>query len=147
MPTRRVIQGVLQNFLGTFTSRYSDHGGYWLFGLLADELAGLRIDLLSASIPAAASEPLVVATNLARVKFREQMQKVELPLAAVREACLSATRSALPVRGTEQRHREGYDFAFVAAAISDRGVSFEARTTVFVAPHSSALELRSTRGT
>lgn len=28
MVSRNAIRGVLHNFLGTYTSRYSDHGGY-----------------------------------------------------------------------------------------------------------------------
>ena len=147
MPTRRSIKGVLQNFLDTFTSRYSDYGGYWLFGIIADDLAGLHIDLLTASIPSIASKPLIFTADLAGAKFREQMQKVGLPLTFVREAHLSVTRSALAVRGKDQLHRAGYDFTFTASVISDRGAPFEAHTTVFVAPHRPTLAfLRSTRG-
>ena len=36
MPTRRVIKSVLHNFLGTYTSRYSDYNGYWLFGFMVE---------------------------------------------------------------------------------------------------------------
>ena len=46
MAKRRAIRGVLGNFLGTFTSRYSDYDGYWLFGFLVADLKDLRIDLL-----------------------------------------------------------------------------------------------------
>ena len=40
------VKGVLDNFLGTFTSRYLDHNGYWVFGMLVGDLGELRIDLL-----------------------------------------------------------------------------------------------------
>ncbi len=35
---RRIIKAVLDNFLGTYTSRYSDFHGYWLFGFLVKDL-------------------------------------------------------------------------------------------------------------
>ena len=38
MPRRRTIKGVLDNFLGTYTSRYSDYDGYWLFGMVVGEV-------------------------------------------------------------------------------------------------------------
>ncbi len=34
------MKGVLHNFLGTLTSRYSDHRGYWLFGPLSANSSG-----------------------------------------------------------------------------------------------------------
>jgi hypothetical protein len=47
MATRRVIKSVLRNFLGTYTSRYSEIRGYWLFGFLVPDLGELHFDLLS----------------------------------------------------------------------------------------------------
>lgn len=47
MPTQRAIRGVLGNFLGTYTSRYSEHDGYWLFGLVVAELGELEVNLLA----------------------------------------------------------------------------------------------------
>jgi hypothetical protein len=46
MKPRRIIKGVLHNFLGTYTSRYSDYDGYWLFGMLVRDVEELSIDLL-----------------------------------------------------------------------------------------------------
>jgi hypothetical protein len=34
---KRIINGVLDNFLGTFTSRYSNYSGYWVFGMMVEE--------------------------------------------------------------------------------------------------------------
>jgi len=34
---RKAIKGVLHNFTETY-SRYSDYGGYWLFGVLLSEV-------------------------------------------------------------------------------------------------------------
>ena len=124
MPTRRVIQGVLQNFLGTFISRYSDYGGYWLFGILADDLAGLCIDLLAAPIPSAVSDPMATTITLARAKFREQMQKVAflLPPSArhicplLAQHCQRAASSSVTARGTTS-HLQRRLFRIVAPAL------------------------------
>jgi hypothetical protein len=43
----RKIRGVLHNFLATYSSRYSDYDGYWLFGVLAQESGHLQIDLVN----------------------------------------------------------------------------------------------------
>ncbi len=51
MACRNAIRGALNGFLGTYTSRYSDFGGYWLFGLVANELRQLQIDLLAPHDP------------------------------------------------------------------------------------------------
>ena len=52
--TSRVIKSVLQNFLGTYASRYSDFEGYWLFGFLIAD-----VDALLASI----ARPIVLLTK------------------------------------------------------------------------------------
>ena len=60
MASRRVIKGVLGNFLGTYVSRYSDYDGYWLFGFLVGDLGELRINLLGQSV----SDPDTPITTL-----------------------------------------------------------------------------------
>jgi hypothetical protein len=64
MPTRRVIKSVLDGFLGTYVSRYSDFGGYWLLGQVLDDLDGLEIDLL-ASVASDARDARSFAVRLA----------------------------------------------------------------------------------
>src|SRR5262249_55253236 len=77
MATRKAIRGVLGTSPGTYTSRYSDSDGYWLFGFLVADLGELRIDLLAP--PASDSEgPLGVAVRSAAAKFADQMQKAGL---------------------------------------------------------------------
>ncbi len=75
MMRRRTINGVLHNFLGTYTSRYSDYDGYWLFGLLVGEVGELKIDLLSPTVGTTTSAPVAAVIELAVRKFREQMEK------------------------------------------------------------------------
>ena len=36
IPARRHLKSVLAGFLGTYTSRYSDFQGYWLFGFIVE---------------------------------------------------------------------------------------------------------------
>jgi hypothetical protein len=45
MPGRRSITGVLCGFLGTYTSRYSDFDGYWIFGFLVAQVVDVKFDL------------------------------------------------------------------------------------------------------
>ena len=77
MPTRNVIKSVLHNFLGTYTSRYSDYEGYWLFGFIVGDLVGLDIDLLSRHFDRGAS-PQDLARYLAATRFTEQVDKSRL---------------------------------------------------------------------
>src|SRR5262245_28787953 len=88
MATRKAVRGVLGNFLGTYTSRYSDSDGYWLFGFLVADLGELRIDLLAP--PASDSEgPLGLAVRSAAAKFADQMQKAGLVCPQIQEAWLT----------------------------------------------------------
>ena len=77
MPTavanRRVIKGVLDNFLGTYTSRYTDYEGYWLFGLLVADLGEVEFDLLAAG--GSPDSPLGVAELAASLKFADQRRR------------------------------------------------------------------------
>ena len=75
--TRRAILGVLGNFLGTYTSRYSDYEGYWLFGFLVTDIGELRIDLLAPSA-GESDAPLGVAVRSAAAQFADQVQKAGL---------------------------------------------------------------------
>ena len=88
MKPRRIIKGVLHNFLGTYTSRYSDYDGYWLFGMLVRDVEELSIDLLCPSIDAASPLSAVAAIQLAAQKFREQMEKSGLSVLCAQEARL-----------------------------------------------------------
>ena len=132
----------------SYTSRYSDYDGYWLFGLVVGDIDELRIDLLSPSAGAAASAPVAVAIRLAGQKFREQMEKAGSAVSCAREARLDITRSPSSHNGVVNgRLCAGYNVRFRARVVSDYGKTYESETSVFVAPHDSQVELRSTRGT
>ena len=148
MMRRRTIKGILHNFLGTYTSRYSDYDGYWLFGLVVGDTEELRIDLLSPSVGPTASAPVAAAIRLAAQKFREQMEKAGSTVSCAREARLDITRSPASHNGVVNgRLCAGYNVRFRATVVSDYGKTYESEASVFAAPHDSQVERRSTRGT
>ena len=141
------IAGVLHNFLGTYTSRYSDYDGYWLFGMVVDHLDMLDIDLLHPEGDRVRSTPLALAIRLAAEKFADQMEKAGLGISCLREGRLSISKSQVTtIRPVNHHLYEGHDVRFVARAVSELGKAYERALSVFVAPHNPHLELRSTRG-
>src|SRR4029077_7714090 len=103
MATRRAIRGVLGNLLGTYTSRYSDYDGYWLFGFLVADLVELRIDLLATAVDDS-HMPTGVAAQLAVERFDDQMRKAGLKRSQVREACVTIRRLPGMAEGSVNRH-------------------------------------------
>jgi hypothetical protein len=145
MPHRRDLKGVVHNFLGTYTSRYSDHEGWWVFGLAEAQLASTCIDLLGED-SAASQEALAAAAQIARARFAEQLAKAKIPSSFVREAQLSITRSPEMSRGqVNGRWCDGHIFTFAVRVVSDRGKTFEDKASIFIAPHDATTERRSTR--
>jgi hypothetical protein len=141
--SQRAVKGVLGNFLGTYTSRYTDYEGYSLFGFIVSDLSSLAIDLLC---PAFGTEsgPLNAAVQLAASKFDEQMRKADLDRSQVREASLTIEKSPTLVAGLVNGHAcNGYNVSFLARAITQSGKQYERRQAVFVAPHDARIEHRS----
>jgi hypothetical protein len=89
MASRKTMKGILQNFLGTYTSRYSDYNGYCLFGMFVSDLDELKINLLATENIAGESKPMTIARQLAVTKFNEQANKVGLAVSQMREAHLT----------------------------------------------------------
>lgn len=146
MPTRRVMKSALAGFLGTFTSRYSDYRGFWLFGFLVP-FEPLVIDLLASEPTAAPPEatPIRFCQWRARTAFQDQIAKAGLPMAAVHSATmtLEATRSVV---GTiEDRVAHGFELSAQTEVTMDTGAEFQAATKLFVAPQNPTTERRSTR--
>ena len=139
----RVIKGVLDNFLGTYTSRYADYKGYWLFGLLVSDLDVVVFDLLAGG--GGHGSLLEVAERLACVKFADQMRKAGLDASQVHRAWL---RIARPPGTVAQyscfagRCRAGYGVEFRAGSETKEGRVYERGRVVFVAPHDPLCELR-----
>lgn len=145
MHRRRKIHSVLHNFLGTYTSRYSDHQGYWLFGFIVTEVDELQFDLLNRNARVRRSAVLDVAEQLAATKFIEQLEKAVIPIQWIREARLviSTSRSR---NGIINRHlKSGVELHVRVSAVSDLGIQYESTVFLFVAPHDPSVELRSGR--
>jgi hypothetical protein len=146
MPSRRNIKGVLRNFLGTFTSRYSDVDGYWVYGYLVEDFKGLNINLLEPNADNANASPSAFVIQLAKQKFEEQISKAKLQRTWLCKAHLEVLK--LPESRTELvngRSSSGYEMRFLTRAVTDLGQNYEAALSIFVAPHDPKVERRSTR--
>jgi hypothetical protein len=147
VPQIRTIKGVLHNFLGTYTSRYSDFDGYWVFGFLTN-LENLTIDLLYKESEAVETSPVSAAIQFARQKFTEQMLKAGLSISLLREASLKITLLNESATGlVNGRTHAGRRMRFQVKALSGNGNGFESSKTIFVAPHDANIEQRSGRAT
>ena len=140
MASRRVLKSVLHNFLGTFVSRYSDHGGYWLLGQIPADLDRWVVDLLED--PPEGESPLEVARRIAWQRFREQLVKAGLDMAVVREASLSWQRHETALGWQGEHEAQGHRVELQARAVTDTGVLIERRQSSFVAVHDPARERR-----
>lgn len=145
--SRKAIKGVLHNFLETYTSRYSDYDGYWLFGVLIGDIEHLSINLLDTNGKTFGSAPMTAAVQLAATKFKGKMEKAGLSLSRIREATLAVTKSSDSRSGyVNGRRSAGFDLNFAARAVSINGKTYKCEKSVFVAPHDPEVELRSARG-
>jgi hypothetical protein len=103
MATRKVIKGVLGNFLGTYISRYSDYNGYWLFAFLVGDFEALRINLLGQCVDDPSS-PEGLAITSAVAKFEDQRRKANLAKFQIHEALLTIRQSPELVSGQANGH-------------------------------------------
>jgi hypothetical protein len=146
MTSRRVIPGVLHNFLGTFTSRYSDFDGYWVFGFLVESIGTVRFDLLGEVSEIAKFTASDFTRWLAAQKFNEQLAKAGLARELFREAYLDISTSPEGTLGVVNgRRSSGYDVRFQVHVVSDFGRAYDSTTSIFVAPHNPSVESRSAR--
>jgi hypothetical protein len=135
---------VLGPFLGTYTSRYSDCDGYWLFGFLVGEFEQLRIDLLAPTV-GEPDAPLGLTVRLATEEFEDQIRKSALERSQVRSARLTIRQSAESTTGTVNGHPcTGHYFAFLVEAVMEGARNYQREQVVFVARHNPEVELRST---
>lgn len=147
MPRRSAIDSVLHNFLGTYTSRYSEFDGYWLLGWVVREVDRLRIDLMEMrSIPCTAREPLDVARIHAVRRFADQVEKAHVARWIARADLVIHRSDVTRMAMVYARQRTGWDVRFEATAFSDVGNAYRRSVTVFVAAHDPGMESRSARG-
>src|ERR1700761_321087 len=118
---RKVLNGILAGFLGTYTSRYSDHEGYWIFGMLFRDLNELKIDLLKTDVCLDQKDLKEIARELANRKFREQMGKAGLAISLLEGANLTIVKSPHVIMGlVNGRICPGHKVLFSATAIKKR---------------------------
>ncbi len=142
----RILKGVLDHFLGTYTSRYSEYQGYWVFGQMLDQLESLQIDLLSRDKTEPESGPTNAAGQIAVQRFQEQAAKAALSISRIQTAWLQIEKLPALVDGfVGDRICSGCNVRFVATAILKSGKKFERETTIFVAPHDRRIERQSNR--
>ncbi|MCE9526870.1 MAG: hypothetical protein K8R36_12535 [Planctomycetales bacterium] len=136
-----MLKAVLHNFLETYTSRYSDCEGYWLFGRILDKFEQLEFDLVAGGDY---EEVLVgTAANLAAQKFAEQLNLAGLVFSCIRDARLAITKLPDEVEGPVNTHiRKGRFVRFAVRVVSDHGQIYGCEKLVFVAPHDPTVELR-----
>jgi hypothetical protein len=146
MTRRRSLRGALHNYLGTLTSRYSDFDGYWVLGLIVEDLGETTIDLLARLDVDAGATPLAAFVRRARDKFREQITKQRIPASFVRSASLEITKPATRTEGYVNGHvTAGYEVTFSVRVESDLHARYARTAAVFVAPHDARIETRSVR--
>src|SRR6266436_5089842 len=143
MATRRILKGVLHNFLGTFVSRNSDHGGYWIFGFVVADFAELDFDLLSPEIDLGGASILAAIQGLARTRFRAQLERAGIDPSSVREARLTIRRQPGDVQVRVGEHTSvGSQLRFITVAQTDLGTTYRCEKTISVAPHNCLFERR-----
>lgn len=143
MASSKRIQGVLWNFLGTYTSRYSDYAGYWLFGFLPIASQVVQIDLLRPLTVAV--DPLEHASRLAVERFGAQLRKAGLSPSQIREAWLAIEPLSEAAGLVNGNTCAGRDLRLTATAITGSERTYMAQRVVFVAPHNPRIEIRSGR--
>src|SRR5687767_7084128 len=121
MPTEKHLRAVLVNFLGTYTSRYSEYRGYWLFGFLVEQQGGVCIDLLSTA-EGLEPGPAGLAHQLAIAKFHDQLRKGGFTSAHLHTARLTIEPHPHAIEEAVGGHlRSGKSVRFRADLVSHRG--------------------------
>lgn len=137
--------GVAYNFLGTFTSRYSNYDGYWLFGFLVPNFAVVRVNLLQANVE---QDDAICSFMKQRavVRFADQCQKGRLALSTISTAILKLHQLPERVPGEINGHPcSGFHVRFDVEVFGVDGRRGHSSCELFVAPHNPAVERQSTQ--
>lgn len=136
------LQSVVTNFLRTFTSRYSEYRGYWLFGFLCGH-PRFEIDLLGDE-HCHGRDPFEVARSRAVEDFLDQLACARISPSKLASARLTIRTGDEPfeqVAGGVLRH--GYQMTFDVTATTQEEITYFSACAHFVAPHDPALERQS----
>ncbi|ADB17350.1 hypothetical protein Psta_2681 [Pirellula staleyi DSM 6068] len=138
---RKSIRNALQGFLGTYTSRNSDLGGYWLFGQLLVRKPSYQFSLMGWACHTNPIEE--TAWRLAISRFTDQVRKAKLSLKIVRQAVLEIDTNPEQVTGMRSgKTTSGHLVTVTIRCLLDNGQSYENQRTFFVAPHDPAYEIK-----
>lgn len=143
--TVNAMKSVLHNFLGAFTSRYTEYKGYWIFGFLIGEFTTeLTFDLMVPRFSETVT-PLQKAASLASIKFATQVLKAKIKPDTIQEAQLSLFPLSDLVQGlVNGQEVKGRSVNFRVVAVMKSGEKIISERTIFVAPHNPSIELQST---
>ncbi len=139
------FNAVLHDYLGSFTSRNTQHDGYWLMGFLAADPRRLEWDLLVPLSPQQSASPVIHAHELAVSIFAAQLSKA----GGAADVCsaflaihLLPDAVVMDVNGHE---RWGCWLRYAVTVIDWSGSRYLRSITVAVAPHDPSIERRSLR--
>lgn len=143
---RKTIEGVMRNFLATFTSRNTDYEGYSPFGMLVPDLGEMEIDLLSPHPSIGSSSPVEAVVQIAADKFQEQCEKAGLSALALSEARLLLRKDPNPTTLlVNETHRVCHEISFALHVSSGFGKTNHLATSLWIAPHDPSLEIQNMR--
>ena len=136
----RVLRAVVPNFLSTFTSRYRDRDGWWLFGLAEASLDGLSVDLLA--LAPQPDSPLNQMICDAIRHFQDQMRKHRVASSLLTDAMLQINRGVKRKHVSGSYLRDGHDFTISVFVNTANRHHIERSIPIFVAPHDPQFEYR-----
>ena len=142
-PRTGPLRSAIHNFLGTYLSRNSDVGGYWLWGRLVHELGpSWQVDLLRACAKTGIQG---IAAEMARRKCGEQLRKHGIEPAALSSASLGVVVGNPAMADSGGYRRDGHEVMVSVDVVSVHGACFTETRAFFVAPHDPSIERKSTR--
>ena len=86
------LNSVIHNYLETFTSRYYDYDGYWIFGHIVEGLKTEEFNLLKSHTDEVFT-PKAIIKKLAVEKFSQQLTKNQVDLSKIKLAKLKIVKN------------------------------------------------------
>ena len=132
MGRRRELQGICNDLLDSFISRYNDHRGYWALGIFQAALQSETKEELVFHLVGEESKKHAFPQTLEyyRSALVRHLKTKGLPLECVKDACINV-QSLSP---TQLKCR--------ITIVTDRGKKFAVEKPVLVRSHRPELELR-----
>lgn len=145
MKRSQSITGVIHNFLGAYTSRYSDFKGYWAFGMIVDDLFVTEIDLLDTRSENVQKNVGEYVLSRAQNTFKDQMSKAGILHNTIERAILQIRRCNTKTGFINNTKKNGWIVDFTAEVVTKKNLQYRDSKMLFIAPHDSRNEFRSAR--